>query len=623
LKYRAEIDGLRAVAILPVIFFHVGFSHFSGGFVGVDVFFVISGFLITRILIDELDAGRFSIVGFYERRARRILPALFVVAALCVPAAWKWLPPSEMKRFSDSLVSVAAFSSNILFWQQSGYFDTAAELKPLLHTWSLAVEEQYYIAFPAFLMIAYSIGKRVIAPTLIALFILSLCLAEVLVYQKPNAAFFLLPTRGWELLLGALCTLSQRNVNVVGMSSANVLSAIGLVMIGLAVFTFDRSTPTPSLYTLLPTLGAALVLLYARSGTAIGSILSSRPLVGMGLISYSVYLWHQPVLVFLRYAMPNPVDILAIWLAILATLCLGYLSWRYVETPFRNKRRISFKSIAVLGVAGYSLIGAIGLAGHMSEGFRDLRIENVAFARDAALQQVRTERQQLIRAGICHFDENLPIATFVAKWNCKSNDENLFDSRVVVFGDSHAADKTVALRLNGVDAWQITGAGCEVAPDFVKDDRRHCTELFHLFESQKPNLKGIILTNRFAVHELTDEYIEAILRYWGQTGLPVILFAPMPEFSLQQQEYAAKGAATIPPSYEREAKFFELIRRHVIPPNIVILKASDYWCANGSCAVARNGEYLMTDEDHLSHRGAEQFGKALLGDQRAKAFLGV
>lgn len=623
MKYRSEIDGLRAVAVLPVVFYHAGFGQFSGGFVGVDVFFVISGFLITRILVDELDADLFSIGRFYERRARRILPALFVVVALCVPAAWVWLPPSEMKRFSDSLVSVAAFSSNILFWRQSGYFDTAAELKPLLHTWSLAVEEQYYIAFPAFLSLAYRIGKRVVVPTLVALFILSLSLAEVLVYQKPNAVFFLLPTRGWELLLGALCTLHSGNKSTLGTSFANVLSAVGLGVIGLAVFTFDRSTPTPSLCTLLPTLGAALILLYARKGTFLGSFLSSRPIVGIGLISYSTYLWHQPVLVFLRYAMPGSGDLLAKLFAILATLCLGYLSWRYVEMPFRDRRKISFKSIAALGVVGTSMISAIGISGHVSDGFRELRSTNVVFARDALLQQTRTERQQLIRAGICHFDENLPISTFTAKWDCKSNDENLLDSRVIVFGDSHAADKAVALRLNGVDVWQITGAGCEVAPDFIKADRKYCRDLFRLFELQKSNLKGVIVASRFAVHELTDEYVEAVLRYWGQTDLPVILFAPMPEFSLQQQEYAAKGTTTIPPSYEREAKFYVLIRKHTIPPNIVIVKSSDYWCATGVCTVARDGEYLMTDEDHLSRRGAELFGKALMGDHIIGGFLGV
>ena len=196
--YRREIDGLRAVAVLPVILFHAGFELFSGGFVGVDVFFVISGYLITTIIINEMDDGKFSLLNFYERRARRILPALFFVVLCCIPFAWFLLLPSDMKDFSQSLVAVSTFSSNILFWRESGYFDTAAELKPLLHTWSLAVEEQFYILFPLFLMAAWRFGKRAIVWTLIASFAISLAVAHWGAYNKPGDAFFLLPTRAWE-----------------------------------------------------------------------------------------------------------------------------------------------------------------------------------------------------------------------------------------------------------------------------------------------------------------------------------------------------------------------------------------------------------------------------------------
>lgn len=621
MKYRAEIDGLRALAILPVVFFHADISLFSGGYVGVDVFFVISGFLITRILVDELNSNRFSIAGFYERRARRILPALFVMVALTVPAAWRWLPPSEMTKFSDSLSSVALFSSNFLFWRQSGYFDTAAELKPLLHTWSLAVEEQYYILFPVLLALIYRIGKRWLVPVLLVLFLSSLALAEIVVYQKPSAAFFLLPTRGWELLLGALCTL--RGASHASTVRSNVLSAIGMGMIGVSVVFFDRSTPTPSLFTLVPTVGAALILLYARADSLAGMVLTNRFIVGIGLISYSTYLWHQPVLVFLRYGTIGPVGYQEKWMAIVAAFALGYLSWRYIETPFRNRQAISLRSIAALSIGGTFMIGAVGVAGHLSEGFRELRSDNPAFVRDALIQNVRLERQRQIRAGSCHYDENLSIATFVDQWDCKSNDEGLLDSRIAVFGDSHAADKVVALRLNGVDTWQITGAGCEVAPDFVKGDRKYCNALFKLFELHGPHFKGVVVASRFATHELTEEYLQAVLRYWGQTGLPVLLFSPMPEFGLQQQEYALKGEATITPSFEREARFYELLAKQKIPPNILILKTSDYWCAGGPCMVARDREYLMTDEDHLSRFGAQLFGQALLINPKVRSFLSL
>ena len=203
MKYRREIDGLRALAVLPVIFFHAGFEAFSGGFVGVEVFFVISGYLITTIILSELEQGKFSILNFYERRARRILPALFLVMLVCIYFAWVWLLPSDMKKFSLSLVAVSVFASNILFWRESGYFDTDTALKPLLHTWSLAVEEQYFVLFPLFLMLLWRLGKRWILIILATVFVASLSLAQWGAYAQPDTAFYLLPTRGWELLIGA------------------------------------------------------------------------------------------------------------------------------------------------------------------------------------------------------------------------------------------------------------------------------------------------------------------------------------------------------------------------------------------------------------------------------------
>ncbi|MGL4603794.1 MAG: acyltransferase family protein [Iodobacter sp.] len=213
MKYRREIDGLRALAVLPVILFHAGFETFSGGFVGVDIFFVISGYLITTIILSELEQDKFSIVNFYERRARRILPVLFLVMLVCIPFAWLYLLPGDMKDFSQSLVAVSVSASNILFWRESGYFDTAAELKPLLHTWSLAVEEQYYFLFPLFLMLFWKLGKRWIVVTLGLLFVISLTVAQWAAYAKPTAAFFLLPTRGWELLIGAFAAFYLAHAN--------------------------------------------------------------------------------------------------------------------------------------------------------------------------------------------------------------------------------------------------------------------------------------------------------------------------------------------------------------------------------------------------------------------------
>ena len=203
MNYRREIDGLRALAVVPVILFHAGVQTFSGGFVGVDVFFVISGYLITSIIIAQIDIGEFSLIDFYERRARRILPALFLVMFVCLPFAWLWLLPAEMMSFSQSLIAVSSFVSNILFWRTSGYFETAAELKPLLHTWSLAAEEQYYLLFPFFLTLTWKLGKRWIISLLVVAAFISLMAAQWGSINKPAATFFLLPTRGFELFIGA------------------------------------------------------------------------------------------------------------------------------------------------------------------------------------------------------------------------------------------------------------------------------------------------------------------------------------------------------------------------------------------------------------------------------------
>lgn len=347
MHYRAEIDGLRALAVIPVIFFHAGFQMFSGGFVGVDVFFVISGYLITSIIIAELDEGRFSLVTFYERRARRILPALFFVILLCIPFAWAWFMPMDLQDFAQSIVAVSTFSSNILFWLESDYFDTAAELKPLLHTWSLAVEEQYYILFPLFLMWTWHLGLRWVLALLTVVFVISLTMAEWGAYHAPNAAFYLLPTRGWELVIGVFAAFFFHRYKTMNVNQhiKNILSLIGVILVFYAIFAFDETVPFPSLYTLIPTIGTLLIILFAQQGTLVHTFLSRKLFVGIGLISYSAYLWHQPLFAFAKYRRFTEPSIGLMSGLCAVTMILAYLSWRYVEMPFRNKQVFKQKAI--------------------------------------------------------------------------------------------------------------------------------------------------------------------------------------------------------------------------------------------------------------------------------------
>ena len=301
MQYRKEIDGLRAIAVLPVIFFHGNLFGMTGGYIGVDIFFVISGYLITSILIEEIEGGRFSILNFYERRARRILPALTAVLLFTTIAAFILMPAGLFKSYSQSLVSVSTFLSNVFFYLTSGYFSTASDEKPLLHTWSLAVEEQYYIFFPVLLSVLWFIGKKRLTLFISALTITSLLLAQYLSFkQAVDANFYLIFSRSWELFAGSLIAITGIQKFSIAKRGRDIIGSIGLTLIFYSIVFFDRLTPFPSMYTLAPVIGACLVIIFCDSTTTIGKFLSNRLFVGIGLISYSLYLWHQPIFAFLR-----------------------------------------------------------------------------------------------------------------------------------------------------------------------------------------------------------------------------------------------------------------------------------------------------------------------------------
>ena len=383
MKYRPEIDGLRAVAVIPVIFFHAGFEQFSGGYVGVDIFFVISGYLITTIILSEKEAGTFSLLNFYERRARRILPALFFVMLASLIAACFWLSPPDMKDFSQSLVAVSTFSSNLLFWRETGYWAVASEIKPLLHTWSVAVEEQYYLLFPLFLMMMWRLRRGCMVGSFLVIAGISFAVAQWGSHAYPSAAFFLLPTRAWELAVGASVAfyfLFRKNAFSKLLIHKNVVEAlcfVGLAMIAYAIRAFDKATPFPGVYALIPVLGAALIVVFASPQTIVGRLLGTKSLVGIGLVSYSVYLWHFPLFAFSRYiSLTEPSAYLLFFLA-LSSFPLAYLSWKYVERPFRNKnafdRNAIFKLTAI-GSAFFIVVGSLGIFTNGWQGRFDERI---------------------------------------------------------------------------------------------------------------------------------------------------------------------------------------------------------------------------------------------------------
>lgn len=625
MKYRKEVDGLRALAVIPVILFHAGFEIFSGGYVGVDVFFVISGYLIANIVMAEMSADRFSIAHFYERRARRILPALLLVVAVCIPAAYAFLLPSEMKEFGQSLVATMTFSSNILFWSQTGYFEGAAELKPLLHTWSLAVEEQFYLFFPLFMMLAWRWGRAWLTAILIVVAIGSLALAQWGALNKPIAAFFLLPTRAWELILGVLVALylSRPALKEASLVVRNAASLLGAVLLLYAIFGFDQRTPFPGLYALVPTVGTALIIVYCGPQTWVGKVLCSPAVVGVGLISYSAYLWHQPLFAFAKHAgLPSHHAALYGGLSLLA-LTLAYGTWRFVETPFRQGRRITGKQIAGLGFAGCGAVAMLGAVAHASDGF----VERLA-PQDRYLATVSPG---VYGAYVRKRFDDLQHVPF------KADDQRL---KILVVGDSFAKDLVNAVYESPLGAQvqvsthQIT-AGCGNL-HLGRDFRQDITQKQAFLCDNDGWYKGKVLQDLIRQSDVV--WVASAWAPWEARLLKESLTNLQKEYGEKFTVFGSKNFGTIdikrlmsiplPERYARHNKVSETQR----DVNRIVKEAagtarfvdvSGLLCGpEGSCPLfLSNGRLISYDGGHLTKDGAVLLGKVLYEELTARQLV--
>ena len=369
LTYRPEIDGLRAIAVIAVILYHAqitifGHQPFKGGFIGVDIFFVISGYLITSIILKELvTTGSFSFKHFYERRVRRILPALLFVMLVSLPFAWMYLLPSSFVDFSKSILYSLGFSSNFYFhYSGQQYGAESGLLKPFLHTWSLSVEEQFYILFPIVLLITFKYFKKYLIHILILGFVISLGLADWGSRNHPSFNFYVLPTRGWELLAGSILAYFEINN---GKRSENktlnlILPTLGLLLIGHSILFFNDEMFHPSFYTLSPIIGVCLVIWFSNKDELITKILSTKLFVGIGLISYSLYLWHYPIFAFDRITEFTQGNLFKKLLLGIIIVILSILSYYFIERPARNKKN-KFKFIFLIIILNYLFIFCLSL----------------------------------------------------------------------------------------------------------------------------------------------------------------------------------------------------------------------------------------------------------------------
>lgn len=637
MEYRREIDGLRALAVLPVILFHGGFELFSGGFVGVDIFFVISGYLITTIILAEINAGCYSVLTFYERRARRILPALLFVMMLCVPFAWLWMLPEDFKSFSKSLVAAAGCASNILFAEESGYFATAAELKPLLHTWSLAVEEQYYLLFPVVLLLTRRLPRRTVFALVFAIALASLAAAHLGATRTPETNYFMLLPRGWELLAGSLLAFYESVRKAPGAELSpfrrELFAAVGLFMVVVPVFAFGRSTPFPSLYALVPVLGAVLVLAFANHSTQVGRVLGCKPLVVIGLISYSAYLWHQPLFAFARLRSLTEPD--AWLLAVLAamSLVLAYFSWRFVELPFRNRRNIGRSGIFAFSVVASVVVVGVGMVGYSANGFDERRVADGSLARDLNAR-LRTN------AGLGEKCEG----GFTLDPACRTSNE----PEVLVWGDSFAMHLVPGLLASRPDARiiQMTLSSCGPFDGLAPIDEgthtlhwaRKCLEFNRQVMAwlrTSSSVKYAVLSSPFVQYTssdwprfLTEKGIEpantqvalkaflATLDTLAAHGISPVVFAPPPTSTrdigrcvVRSKQFAADPTDCDLPraeARERQAAVRDLLQ--VVARRYPVVWLDEGICEGERCRVLQEDTFIYRDKGHLSYEGSALIG---------------
>ncbi len=599
--YRPDIDGLRAIAVLSVVAYHAGLGVAPGGYVGVDIFFVISGYVISTSLLSDLDRRRFSITGFYERRVRRIFPALFVTLAAtwCVAAAM--FLPSYLEDYGKSLAASALFGSNLYFWKTSGYFANGAALRPLLHTWSLSVEEQFYIFAPLTLAFIHRFLARRWLLALAPLAAVSLALSILASHIGPTANFFLLPMRAWELVLGAMLSLRAPPPLPRAWMRQTFATAGAAMMLG-PVFLYTDATPFPGVTALPPCLGAAM-LIYVGAGagpaTAATRILARPPMVAIGLISYSLYLVHWPIVSFYTYASlraPGPAAGVAI---VAASLGLAYLSWRFVERPFRSPvfrpPRAALLGAGLAAMAAAAALGGVAMATH---GFAQ-RYPEAASADEPSAFGPR---------GPCFLDHDPDPRD----WRLATCTLTHGGPPALLWGDSYAAHYAA-----GIEAYadripysiiEYTAAGCPPVLAYSAFNRPGC-QTFNsraLEIIRRDRIRTVVLSARWVdLQRRGLEELTGTLQALRASGVSVYVIGQSPMFTIDAHVIAARrgwtGGDAWPVSFKPD-----LNRRlaAIVGPGFV--DPMSQWCAGATCLYRDGRTLLIADEGHFTAAGSRK-----------------
>jgi peptidoglycan/LPS O-acetylase OafA/YrhL len=612
-EYRRDINGLRAIAVVPVLLFHAGIKLFSGGYVGVDVFFVISGFLITKILFHELQQGKFSLVAFYERRVRRLLPSLLAMLVLTTWASLFYLTPSELADYGKMLLASMFFMANILLYFRSDYFNDASDVNPLLHMWSLAVEEQFYIFFPLILFVSYKLLKHRTYAVVLCLGILSFYIGYILLDYNASLTFYAFPTRAWELLIGSLLAL-EWIPRLKHRVLKQLLSLVGLVMLSTSITLFSEETRFPGFNAVLPTFGAAL-LIYTGGGaqpTVVERLLSLRALVFIGLISYPLYLFHWPALLFGNQALQDLARPLQLTVIFTVTFLLAYFSYHYIEQFIRHREFFrSQKQIMGWGAISTASVAAMAVIFVLAKGFPErYGIDKGFYARVELMKQHSQIRS---RVGKCYFGSKYSIKSF-NKDSCLLN-TSPSTSDVLLIGDSHAAQLYPALanKLENIRLSQLNSGGCRALLDIVTRDDANCRAARdYWFKVIIPNndWDTIIVASQWQSSDLPN--LNRTLRFLQPHARKIILIGPgveyyghLPELYKVSQYLKAESIYVNKLKHER----FELDRemeKMSLQLGVNYISITKTICQAEKClASTPNGNVMQLDASHLSEAGVD------------------
>jgi len=618
-KYRSDIDGMRAIAVSTVVLGHAHVPGFGAGFLGVDIFFVISGFLITNILLKSDGTLGQDILKFYDRRVRRIAPALVLVLLACTVAAFVLFSPFELREFVRTLLAATGFVSNLYFMQDTDYFLPRYET-PLLHLWSLGVEEQFYILYPLFLWVMTRYARRFLTPALIVLFLVSLTMSELTGEHHTREAFYFTLWRAWELTLGALVALHPLR-RALPQWLVEGLAALALAAVIAPVFLFDLQTSWPGLHALIPCAGAAiLLLLHEDRRSAVSRLLSLRLMVGIGLISYSLYLWHWPLFEFYhRWVLRTPT--LAEYAALIATACLAaWLSWRFVERPFRRTRDgIGTRTIFI--AAGVSALGLIAISGAtLAAGGFPQRFAPDVMRAYATLDLPDTHAfMQAIGVDTCAVRSKGAHYAFDKCFVLSTTQPN-----VVLWGDSLARNLVAGLRVQtqkaGVNLIQATHSGCE--PVLTKGVVPNSCLQFNktVFDRLDEHISAVVLAGRVLDQEPMLNAMRDAAARTAAKGIRVIVIGPTPEALDPFPFYVARFTGTgntqaLDLAQSRMPEIEALDRRMAETfanmPGVTYVSFLQNVCKPGSCPLFVDGAPAEFDQRHFTIPASEAFAAKL------------